>query len=378
MNSRERYVQTLLFGTPDRVPLDPGYGRKSTRAAWHAQGLPSDIESGDAIAEYAYRLNGGQLAWLTRGEDFAVNTRMIPEFTEEVLSRGERSQIVRDWKGNVCEISNEFTTEYLRNAIDFVTRRWVKCPVESRADWVDMMRRYDPDEPARYPSDAAARGERLQTREWPVTISINGPFWQLREWLGFENLCLLFKDDPAFVREMVAFWDDFVARVLRKALRYLVVDEVHLSEDMAYKSFAMISPAMTRDYLLPVYRHWGDIIRAAGVPVYGMDSDGYIGQLIPIWIDAGINMCDPIEVAAGNDINVFRREFGRRISFRGGVDKRQMAAGGQALNDEIARIAPVIADGGYIPSCDHGVPSDVSWPNFVQYTGLLARLTGWL
>ncbi|HEY3291619.1 MAG TPA: hypothetical protein VGK87_15920, partial [Anaerolineae bacterium] len=117
---------------------------------------------------------------------------------------------------------------------------------------------------------------------------------------------------------------------------------------------------------------------SAGVPIYGMDSDGYIGQLIPIWLDAGINMCDPIEVAAGNDINVFRRQFGRHISYRGGVDKRQMAAGGQALVDEINRIAPVIADGGYIPSCDHGVPSDVSWNHFVACTGLLARHTGWL
>ena len=27
---------------------------------------------------------------------------------------------------------------------------------------------------------------------------------------------------------------------------------------------------------------------------------------------------------------------------------------------------------------DHGVPSDVSWPNFVQYTKLLAKATGWL
>ncbi len=58
---RERYLQTLLFRWPDRVPLDPGYGRKSTRAAWHAQGLPPEVDDGWAIAEYAYRLNGGTL-----------------------------------------------------------------------------------------------------------------------------------------------------------------------------------------------------------------------------------------------------------------------------------------------------------------------------
>ncbi|MCL4504788.1 MAG: hypothetical protein M1140_02025, partial [Chloroflexi bacterium] len=291
---------------------------------------------------------------------------------------GERTQVVRDWKGNVCEISNEYTTEYLRNAIDFVTRRWIKCPVESRADWEDMQRRYDPDEPARYPADAPALGARLRGRAWPLVLNISGPFWQLREWLGFENLCVLFHDDPAFAKEMIAFWEGFVARALENTFRNVNLDEVHLSEDMAFKSFSMISPAMAREFLSPTWRRWGDIIRAAGCPIYGMDSDGYIGQLIPIWIDAGINMCDPIEVAAGNDIVAFRRRFGRHMAFRGGVDKRVMARGGRDLADEIARLRPVIEDGGYIPSCDHGVPADVSWDNFVAYTGLLARATGWL
>jgi len=378
MNPRQRYLETLLFGRPDRAPLDPGYGRRSTRAAWHEQGLPAEIDDGLAIAEYAYRLSGGALPWPQAGEDFPVNTRMIPEFEEKVLSRGERTQIVQDWKGNICEISNEYTTEYLRNAIDFVTRRWIKCPVESRADWDDMKRRYDPDDPARYPTDAVERAQRLKDRSWPISINISGPFWQLREWLGFENLCMAFKDDPAFVKEMIAFWTDFVARVLENTLRHIVLDEVHLSEDMAYKSFSMISPAMTREFLLPAYQRWGEIIRAAGVPLYGMDSDGYIGQLIPIWMEAGINVCDPIEAAAGNDIIAFRRQFGRRMAYKGGVDKRLIAAGGQAIVDEIDRLTPLIDDGGYIPSCDHGVPADVTWPNFVRYTGLLARVTGWL
>ena len=59
-----------------------------------------------------------------------------------------------------------------------------------------------------------------------------------------------------------------------------------------------------------------------------MDSDGYIAHLIPIWIEAGINVCDPIEVAAGNDIVAFREQFGRQMAYIGGIDKRAMADGG--------------------------------------------------
>ena len=109
-----------------------------------------------------------------------------------------------------------------------------------------------------------------------------------------------------------------------------------------------------------------------------VDSDGYIGELIPLWIESGLNVCDPIEVAAHNDINEFRRRFGHKMAYRGGVDKRAIAKGGDVIRTELKRLAPVVKDGGYIPKCDHGVPSDISWPNFVDYSRLLAQMTGWL
>ncbi len=259
-----------------------------------------------------------------------------------------------------------------------MTRRWIKCPVENRKDWEDLQRRYDADDPTRLPADAAALGARLADREGYLQLHFSGPFWQLREWVGFEGLCTLFHDDPGLVREMIAFWESHIARLLRRAFERVIPDEVHLSEDMAYKCFSMISPAMTREFILPTWKRWGEIVRGAGVPVYGMDSDGFIGELIPLWIEAGINMCDPIEVAAGNDLPAFRRRFGRAMAYRGGVDKRAMARGGRAIEDEIARLRPVIDDGGFVPSCDHGVPSDVAWPDYVRYVGLLAKATGWL
>lgn len=380
MTDRERTILTLTFRTPDRIPLHPAAGRKSTREAWYAQGLSREVKPED-IPEHSYRAVGGKLPWPRRtpgAKSFWVHQNMIPEFEEKVIERKERSQIVQDWKGNICEISNEFSTEYLRSAIDFVTRRWVKCPVENRADWEDMKRRYHPEDPARLPSGLAAQDPELRERDWFAEVSFNGPFWQLREWLGFENLCTMFIDDPSFVRDMIAFWEDYILRLLARAFRYAIPDCVHISEDMAYKSFSMISPAMVREFLLPTWKRWGEAIRAAGVPVYAVDSDGFIGELIPIWIEAGVICCDPIEVAAGNDIREFRRSFGRSMSYRGGVDKRAMARGGDVLAAEFRRIEPVIRDGGFIPSCDHGIPADVSWSNYLEYVKRLAELCGWL
>ncbi len=376
MNDRERYIKNLLFEKTDRIPLVPGGGRESTRDNWLKQGLPPDQVQ--QYNEYAYRQVGGKLPWPTGGSGFSVDFRMIPQFEEKILEEKDNSRIVQDWKGNICEIDKRFTVEYLRRAIDFVTRRWIKCPVENRKDWEDMKRRYNANDPKRLPADAAALSQNLVDRDWVVKINVSGPFWQLREWVGFEGLCLLFYDDPGLAGDMIAFWENHVSTLLKKTFKYFTPDSVHISEDMAYKCFSMISPDMARKFLLPTWKRWGEIILGAGVPLYDCDSDGFIGELIPLWIEAGINVCDPIEVAAGNDIAAFRKQFGKNMAYIGGVDKRAMAKGGTIIEQEIERLRPVIEDGGYIPSCDHGVPPDVSWPDYVHYVRCLAKATGWL
>ncbi len=375
---RDRWLATLLFRHADRIPLLPGRGRESTIRRWHAEGLPAQLSGEHEVTAFAYRRGGGREDLGGTGEGFPVDVRMIPRFEEKVIERRGRTQIVQDWKGNVCEIGGEYNVRYLRDPIDFVTRRWISCPVQTRADWLSMAGRYDPDLPQRLPADAAGLSRRLQGRTWPVGFEIPGPFWQCREWLGFERLCTLFYDDLPFLREMLGFWSDFVTRVLERALAVFVPDEVHVSEDMAFKGFSMISPAMAREHLLPVWKRWGTIIRQAGCPVYAMDSDGFVGELIPLWIEAGITVCDPVEVAAGNDIVSYRRRFGTRMAFRGGIDKRSIAGGPGRIESEIARVSPVIAGGGYLPGCDHGLPADISWPDFQYYVQLLARATGWL
>ena len=374
MTAHQRYVATLTFGAPDRVFFFPGVPRRSTIRAWNAQGLAEGRAWPEALCAEA----GLPPEAIAPMADPGVDTRMIPQFEERVLERRDGHLVVQDWKGNVVEISDQFDVACLRDAVDFVTRRWIKLPVEGRADWAAMKQRYDPDAPGRYPADFAERCRRLRAGPCVVRLSFRGPFDQLREWVGFERLCELLLDDPALVHEMVGFWTGFVSRTLRRLLDARVLDVVYVNEDMAYKAHSMISPAMTREFLKPAWDHWAREFHEAGVPVVNLDSDGQVAELIPLWIESGFNCCYPVEVAAGNDIAEYRRRFGRQMAYIGGVDKRAMAKGGKVIENELARIEPVIRSGGYIPGCDHGVPPDISWPDFVRFARLLAGMTGWL
>ena len=376
LTERERFRETLLFGRPDRVPFQPGWPRESTLAAWHRQGL---TESADWQA-YLARVLGLECWPAQAGPDMGVSFRMIPTFEEKVLEHRDGHTIVQDWMGAIVEISDRYDYTYLRSPKDFVTRKWHRFPVENRRDWEEKIKwRYTAHHPDRFPADFVERCRAARGRESVLEITISGPFWQLREWCGLEALCLLMVDQPDFVQEMVAFWTEFVLQTLEPILRQVELDNVTISEDMAYKLHSMISPAMVRRFLLPTYQKWTAAVRGSGCPLISLDSDGYIAELIPLWIEGGFNACVPVEVAAGNDIVAYRREFGKQMAYLGGIDKRAIAAGGLKMRAEVLRVVPsLLAGGGFIPSCDHGVPPDIAWPDYVEYARLLARLTGWL
>jgi hypothetical protein len=376
MNPRERYRATVLFGRPDKIPLHPGGPRESTLRAWHQQGLPEGVHH----YEYLMELLGIEIEEMQPRVHLDTSFKMIPTFEEKVLEHKDGHYIVQDWMGAITEISDQYDYTYIRSAKDFVTRKWHRFPVQDRQDWEDRMKwRYDPHHPERFPVDLEERCAALRDRDYPVSISLNGPFWQMREWVGMENLCTLMIDDPDFVIEMADTWTEFVSATLKQITDRVELDNVHISEDMAYKAHSMISPAMVRQFLMPAYRRWEREIKASGCPILDMDSDGNVEVLIPLWIEAGINLCDPIEVAAGNDIVAYRERYGKQIAYQGGIDKRAIAAGGKVMRDEVMRVVPpLLRQGGFIPGCDHGVPPDISWPNFLEYTRLLAELTGWL
>jgi hypothetical protein len=377
MNSRERTLATLLFQHPDRIPFEPGMPREKTLARWHREGLPKGADWFDVLCK-TIGIKPDPYTTLPAKANHLIDFHMRPRFEEKVLEHENGHYLIQDWMGNIVEISDEYDYTYIREAKDFVTRKWHAFPVSSPQDFEMMKRRYRTDDPERYGNDFAETLRRLEHRDFIVTLIFPGPFWQLREWCGFEPLCMMLVESPQFVEEMILFWIDFVSRVMSPALDAGIVDHILINEDMAYKEKCMISPDMAERFLKPAWQRWVRQAGEAGVKLFDLDSDGYVGELVPVWIDSGLNVCDPIEVAAGNDINALRDEYGQKIAFRQGVDKRCIAKGGKAIENELQRLEPVIKSGGYLPGCDHGVPYDISWPDFVYYSTLLAELTGWL
>lgn len=217
-------------------------------------------------------------------------------------------------------------------------------------------------------------------REVPLALGPVSLFGWIRNWMGLENVALLLYDDPGLFEEMVTTVADCafetLAEFFRRGHRF---DALYYWEDMCYNRGPMMSPEHARRFLLPHYRRINELCVGNGVEAILLDSDGKIEELVPVWLDSGIHCLYPMEVGTcDNDVVDLRRRFGKDLRMMGGFDKRLLAGSPEKIKDEVRRLAPLVADGGYIPTCDHYVPPDVPFENYMVYRDLAHETWGGL
>jgi len=356
LTDRERFLQTMLFGTPDRIPYRFGHPRESTLRAWRKQGLPSGI-------------NFEEFVGMDRWESIPIDLGPVPPFEERIIEQNERYKIWIDRLGAK-------RLDFVRDPTPgFVTRTWLEFPVKTRDDFKEMVKRYDPETPERYPSNWEELKESWRNRSFVLGLTIQSMFWRVRDWVGLEKLCTLMIDEPSFVHEMMEYVADFTIAVLRRALKEVEVDFVFFNEDMAYKTASMISPRMVKEFLCPRYRKLVRFFRDNGVPVLIMDCDGHVSELIPIWLDVGFNAIYPVEIAANNDPIAYRKRYGKSLAMIGGIDKRKLLHDKPTVKSEVLSKVPwLVESGGYIPAVDHAVPPDVPLRNYLYMVELIKEI----
>ena len=184
--------------------------------------------------------------------------------------------------------------------------------------------------------------------------------------MGFENYCMKVCEDLPMVEELMEKRTELACQILGKALDQAEFDFLWFWEDMAFRNGPMISPALFEQIAKPRYRRIADWYRAQGGEIVAVDSDGDVRELIPVWIEAGINHIWPLEPFAGMDVVALREQYGHAFSMRGGIDKFCVAKGKEAIDRELDRVWPVVQDGGYIPHLDHMLPH-ASFEDYCYY-----------
>ena len=365
----DRYYKVFTYQPVDRVTdMEFGYWPQTIRR-WLGEGLPLDLTPQETNKMFSPDLNRffGFDQW---GHGCGGAGEMIPPFEEEVLERRAESVVKRMANGIVAEV---FPPESPHASIP----RYMEFPVKTPTDWKELRNRYRVDDPARrIGEDEIASLRKARDAGTCIGFSHLGFYGQLRYWMGMENLSYAFYDHPAMIHDMVDLWSELAASRLRQLPDDVVIDSVNWWEDMAGRNGPLVSPAVFREFLLPGYEKVMAEAHRRRCALATVDCDGNPHDLIPLWLEVGVNVMHPMEVAAGVDPFAWRKEFGRELRLRGGIDKREIARGPDAIDAELARIAPLLDQGGYVPHLDHLVPPDVSYKNYCYYRERKCELIG--
>jgi uroporphyrinogen decarboxylase len=321
MNGRERFRETMAYGSPDRVPyLEEGL-RDDVIDAWRRQGLPEGIDPAGIFT-------------FDRREEIATDLDPLPA--------------LRRWPTSAAELNT-------------------------------LEKRLDPADRRRLPEDWIALRQRLAAGQRIRMLRVHRGFFiamGVGDWQRFETVMLLLTEKPAFVAEYMALYGRFAAALADRVLAQTRVEAALFSEPIGGNDGPLISPAMYTRFVLSSYAPLLAVLRRHRVETVVFRTYANARILIPHLLAAGFNCLWACEVNIdAMDYRRLRREFGRGLRFIGGIDLDVLRRGKAAIRRELEeRVAPLVADGGYVPLADGRVRPDMPYDHYVYYRERLQAL----
>lgn len=213
-------------------------------------------------------------------------------------------------------------------------------------------------------------------RSLPVGLHCGSLMGTMRNLLGVEQLSYLMVDDPDLYVEiidtMAGLCYDCAKAILETGAKF---DYAHFWEDICFKNGPLVIPSMFDEYVGPHYKKITGLLNQYGIDIVSVDCDGLIDSLIPTWVENGVNTMFPIEVGTWNaSIAPWREKYGHRLRGVGGMNKTVFSKDYKAVDDEIERLRPLIALGGYIPCPDHRIAPDAKFENVQYYCDRMQNL----
>lgn len=364
-------LQAFYRITPDAPILQTEFGYYCWDR-WKAQGYVSDDTDKAALFHFdespVYTLSGLG----------GCEAEFCPKFEVKVLEDRGAHELVQDKAGR--------GVLYFKGRRDGFMPEYVTHPVEDLASWTkNCLWRMNPDSPERYAnlSGTAAGMKAAQSSGMLIRQYMVGGYMYLRSLMGPEGLLYMFYDDPELVHACMKAWFELSDRVTAWYQQFADIDELQFDEDICYKSGSLISPDMIREFLFPYYQQLiTNVARRnrqktpyhePGKVLSQLATDGNFYGVIDLYREIGFSFFAPVEAAAGMDVVELRKRY-PEIQISGGFDKRVLASGKDAIDREIERIMPFMKHaGGYYPTCDHGVPEEVPFEDYLYYRERMAE-----
>mgnify|MGYP000922995158 CR=1 FL=1 len=349
------YIDLMTFNNPPREMFCELFGLLiGLPEEWKAQGAAESQLSLDAFAfDYIPTHAAG-------------HTGAIDHLPERVIEENEEYVIKTDYLGRTVKMCK--TTSTIPLPLDF--------PVKNMDDW-RKVRHMFADAPRRLTQDMIDQAKQKRQEGALIVAGIHGGYDVLRELMGEEVSCLAYYEQPELVEDILGTVSAMNFRVLEELSRQVRIDNLCVHEDLAGKHGPLIGPNIVREFIRPYYRKTWDMLESRGTKLFSQDSDGNMNPVIDSFIEAGVNVFYPCEPAANMDIVELRRKYGKKIAFKGGVDKHVLRRDKAAIRRELEyKMQPEMLGGGTVFALDHRIPNGTPLENYIYYVETARELLG--
>ena len=352
MNSRKRLLAALSGDETDRIPITEIGVWPETRLRWINEGMPDNISVDDYFG-------------LDKIEVFTFDSSLqIPVKTIE-----DNDDFITTTDSNGC------TREYHKNS--YGASKFIKASIINMDSWKNVRNRLKPDLSRlegcnthfgfghKLPGTMKERYLKTKNEDIFTVYSPTEPCWFFLNLLGEEDALINFASDPDFAESVFSDYTDFNLKQLEEVYSAgYTFDALWVFSDLCYKNGMLFSPKFYRERLLPYHRSFFN--RAATLDMKVIyHCDGYIGEFLPLLIDAGVDCVQPLEVRAGNDIRDYIRQYPGKISYMGNINADALASGREVIENEVKnKVLEAKKTRRYIYHSDHSVPDTVSLENF--------------
>ncbi len=336
---------------------------------WREQGMPQGVPLADLFSYDPPGNHGlGQLGW--------CEAAFVPEFETKVIEDRGEHEVVQDFAGR--------HVLFFKGRRDGFMPEYLDHPVKDLRTWEeDVKWRMDPSSPERFADleQRMAAAEAEAAKGMRIVQGLVGGYMYLRSLIGPAELLYKFLDSPDLIHACMETWFDLADAIIARHQERVTLDEVFFAEDICYNHGGLISPEMMREFLFPYYKRLLENVRKRQIDParrlhIQIDTDGFADPTIPVYREIGMDVMSPFEVASGCDVVRTAKEHPDLVIF-GGIDKRVLASGRKAIDEHLERILPPMRErGGYIPTCDHGVPEEVPYDDYLHYRERCIELGG--
>lgn len=216
-------------------------------------------------------------------------------------------------------------------------------------------------------NEASAAVTAENSREDPRFIIPNFGFalferaWSLR---GMEQFMMDMALEPAWSEELLERITEIQVELARKYTA-LGVDGGYFGDDLGAQRGLLFSPETWRKMFKPRMKRMFDVFTGAGLPVI-LHSDGDITEIIPDLLEIGLTCLNPCQPEVLEHTRL-KQEFGRHLSFYGGVSTQEVLPAGtpEEVHKAARRCVDNLAsDGtGLIFGPSHRMMSDIPMQN---------------